>query len=160
MCHRHRSHRRDPDLSSESWDDVDRRRRRTRRASRRSADRSPGDRSSRRHRAARRRATARMSVAIHGVVFASVLAALLVIVGFRVVFLVAACWGVGLAVHAFVCGAAPRLRRRWIETELGRTPRDEEMSESERLVRRMGDDPREPRSLDIARDTLDELARS
>jgi len=179
MCHRRRSRRRarfDEDLERhEGRRRRDRHRgragRRTRREARRSPDRravsgrgrrSTGDA---RYRRARRRAGRRLSVAIHGVVFASVLLMLFVVAGSSVALIVGAAWGIGLSIHAFVCGMAPDLRRRWIEQEMGwrpdgHRPEGPPMTDGERLIVRMGDDPRDGRNADLARSTLAELAQA
>jgi len=138
---------------------------------------------------ARRRANARLSFYTHAVVWLCVCLMLLVVTRSpRAALIVAASWGVGLAIHGFVASVVPALRRRLLEEEIGRRVHDdvsrerraletrharslEDLSASiaheirnpvtaaRSLVAQMGEDPRAGENLEYARVALDELDR-
>ena len=57
----------------------------------------------------------------HFIAYASVLTLILVSSGnFRATFIVAAAWGIGIAIHYFSAVVAPGLRQRMIQDEVGR----------------------------------------
>ncbi len=73
------------------------------------------------YRLARRRANAKIRFLTHFVAYGSVLALILVSTrSIRVTFIVAAAWGIGVAIHYFTAVVAPGLRERLIEHEVGR----------------------------------------
>ena len=69
---------------------------------------------------ARRRANQRMGFVTHAVSYAATLGLLMVTTrSVRVVLIVALAWGIGLFCHYFWALAAPRVRDRWVEQEVG-----------------------------------------
>ncbi len=163
-----------------------RRRRRGRR--RRSAD--PAELEHRRRvRRARRRANVRLAFLTHLGTFAATLAILLVATrSIRIVMIVGLAWGIGVFIHYLWAIAAPRLRRRWVEDEVGvrsppavaserkrvgtRSRRSmEDLSASiaheirnpitaaKSLVQQMGEDPASAENLEYAELALSELDR-
>ena len=72
------------------------------------------------YRVAQRRANLKLSFLMHFVTYGSVCVMLLFVAGFRPAFIVALCWGIGLAVHYFGAVVAPQLRHRWVDQEVGR----------------------------------------
>ena len=171
---------------------VDRVRSRKRRSRRRGeeADLTPEERE---HRAmmrrARRRANQRIGFMTHFGVFVAALSLILVTTrNPRVVLIVALGWGIGLFSHYLWAMAAPRLRDRWVESEVGsRSERDvkkerrhvetrsrrsmEDLSASiaheirnpitaaKSLVQQMGEDPASNENLEYAGLALSELDR-
>ncbi len=162
-------------------------------ASRRSAARgrnrrqlSPEERA---YRDARRRANARIGFMTHFIAYVSVLALILVSShNLRATLIVAASWGIGIAIHYFSAVIAPGLRQRLIEDEVGRSVaqgvtqerRDastrherslEDLSASiaheirnpvtaaKNLVQQMGEDPVAPDNIQYANVALEELDR-
>ena len=166
-----------------------RHRRRESRGRGRSRRRQPVDPQRQALRAARRRANARARVYTHWVAYLSVLLLLVVTTrSVRVVAIVAAGWGIALAIHHFVGVVLPRLRRRWVEEEVGRDSAPvvdherrvveqrkvrslEELSASiaheirnpvtaaKSLVQQMGEDPTSASNVDFAQVALGELDR-
>jgi signal transduction histidine kinase len=150
----------------------------------------PAERRRRRQlRRARRRANQRIAFLTHAGSFAAVLTVLLVATrSVRIVMLVALAWGVGVFIHYLWAVAAPRLRDRWVEQEVGeRSARDvasqrravetrslrrvEDLSASiaheirnpitaaKSLVQQMGEDPASQENLEYAGLALSELDR-
>ncbi|MEZ4215214.1 MAG: HAMP domain-containing sensor histidine kinase [Myxococcota bacterium] len=143
----------------------------------------------RRLRDARRRAGRRAGFYTHFIAFATTLALLVVATrSARVVAIVAAGWGIGVALHYFGAILAPRLRQRWIDDELQRSAPSrvdaqrrrveqekvrslEELSASiaheirnpitaaKSLVAQMGEDPTSGENVEYARVALGELDR-
>lgn len=140
------------------------------------------------YRQAQKRASRKMGVVIHGLAWAFTLATVLVAWGFRVMFIVAFGWGIGLGIHAFVAIVAPQLRQRWVEKEVGRQVRQdvsherivtanrhvrslEQLSASiaheirnpitaaKSLVQQMGEDPVSSANIEFAQVALSELDR-
>jgi len=141
------------------------------------------------YRAARSRANRRAFFYTHGVAYLSTLALLLVATrSLRVVTLVAAAWGIALALHYFGVVVVPDLRRRWIDEELGRNAkpkvaaerRDHEerkvrsledlsasiaheirnpVTAAKSLVQQMGEDPTASDNVEFANAALGELDR-
>ena len=140
------------------------------------------------YRAAVAAANQRIGFMVHGVAFAATLIFLLFVGGFRVATIVALAWGIGLACHWFVAIAAPRVRKRIVETEVSeRLMRDvpqarraletqqakrvEELSASiaheirnpitaaKSLVQQMGEDPSSGDNVEYAGVALQELER-
>ena len=141
------------------------------------------------YRRAQKRANAMMRVVIHALVWAFTLATVLVATrSFRVMFIVAFAWGIGLAIHTFVALVAPQMRQRWVEREVGRQVRQdvsherrvtadrhvrslEQLSASiaheirnpitaaKSLVQQMGEDPVAAQNIDYAKVALGELDR-
>ena len=162
-----------------------RQRRRARKAERRRNE-TPEDRA---YRQAQRRANARAAYYTHLVAYGSTLAMLLVVTrSIRVVMIVAAAWGIAVALHWFGTMLVPKLRQQWIDEELGREARPrvdaerrdhaerkvrslEELSASiaheirnpvtaaKSLVQQMGEDPTADDNVDYARVALEELDR-
>ncbi len=138
---------------------------------------------------AQRRANARLSFYTHAVAWASVCIGILLITrSLRVAMIVAASWGIGLAIHYFTAVVSPRLRRRLIREEVGRqvdqgVDRERRAIESRNarsletlsasiaheirspitaaksLVQQMGEDPVARDNIEYARVALDELDR-
>jgi signal transduction histidine kinase len=74
------------------------------------------------YRDARRRANARIGFMTHFIAYASVLTLILVAShSFRSTLIVAAAWGIGIAIHYFSAIVAPGLRHRMVENEVGRS---------------------------------------
>ena len=104
-------------------------RRRRRESTGSGTSREPGARkrrelspSERAYREARRRANAKIGFLTHFICYASVLTLILVSArSFRVTFIVAAAWGIGIAIHYFSAVVAPGLRTRMINDEVGRS---------------------------------------
>jgi signal transduction histidine kinase len=175
-------HDRRPDRSSER-----RRHRRPRPGRSRKRDRelTPEERVLR---AARRRANQRMRFLTHLVAYGFTILMLLFLAGFRPAFIVALCWGIGLASHYFGAMVAPNLRQRFIDREVERevqrgVPEErrrvegknlrslEELSASiaheirnpitaaKSLVQQMGEDPASGENVEYAKVALDELDR-
>jgi signal transduction histidine kinase len=140
------------------------------------------------YREARRRANLKVGFFSHLVAYGAVCMFLLVVAGFRVAFIVALSWGIGIAFHFFGAHLAPDLRRRFIEREVSReiersAPRErrtiedrhvrslEELSASiaheirnpitaaKSLVQQMGEDPASVENVEYAKVALDELDR-
>ena len=141
------------------------------------------------YRRAQKRANAKVRVMIHGLAWAFTLATILVATrSFRVTFIVAFGWGIGLAIHAFVAVWAPQMRQRWVEKEVGRQVRQdvsherkvtanrhvrslEQLSASiaheirnpitaaKSLVQQMGEDPVASENIEFAQVALGELDR-
>ncbi len=140
------------------------------------------------YRVAQRRANLKLSFMMHLVTYGSVCTMLLFVVGFRTAFVVALCWGIGLAVHYFGAVVAPQLRRRWVDQEVGRQVSEsvsrerrvlegkhvqslEELSASiaheirnpvtaaKSLVQQMGEDPVASQNVEYAKVALEELDR-
>jgi signal transduction histidine kinase len=148
--------------------------------------RTPEDRA---YQLARRRANAKIRFLTHFVAYASVLALILVSTrSFRVTFIVAAAWGIGVAIHYFSAVVAPGLRERLIEHEVGRgvaqgVSRERQAAESRHersledlsasiaheirnpvtaaksLVQQMGEDSAASANVEYARVALEELDR-
>jgi len=124
----------------------------------------------------------------HAVPYAVVCSFLLLVAGFRAAFVVAVCWGVGLAIHYFFAIVAPGLRQRLVEQEvqervradLSKERRDLETRHSQRveklsasiaheirnpltaarsLVQQMGEDPAAGENVEYAQVALEELQR-
>jgi signal transduction histidine kinase len=138
---------------------------------------------------ARRRANAKIRFLTHFVAYASVLALILVSTrSFRATFIVAAAWGIGVAIHYFTAVVAPDLRERLIEHEVGRgvaqgvsRERQEAETRHERsledlsasiaheirnpvtaaksLVQQLGEDSASSENVEYARVALEELDR-
>ncbi|MCR9095997.1 MAG: HAMP domain-containing histidine kinase [bacterium] len=138
---------------------------------------------------ARRRANQRMGFVTHAVSYAATLGLLMVTTrSFRVVLIVALAWGIGLFCHYFWALAAPRVRDRWVEQEVGARSRTkvrrerrqvetrsrrsmEDLSASiaheirnpitaaKSLVQQMGEDPASDENLEYAGLALSELDR-
>lgn len=155
----------------------------------RSRRRQPLTPEERAYREARRRANAKIGFLTHGVAYLSVLALILVSSrSIRATFVVAAAWGIGLAIHYFSAVVAPGLRKRLIEDEVGRNvarsvtqARRAVASRHERsledlsasiaheirnpvtaaksLVQQMGEDPVSSRNIEYANIALEELDR-
>ncbi len=155
----------------------------------RSRRRQPLTPEERTYREARRRANAKIGFLTHGVAYLSVLALILISSrSIRVTFVVAAAWGIGLAIHYFSAVVAPGLRKRLIEDEVGRNvarsvtqARRAVASRHERsledlsasiaheirnpvtaaksLVQQMGEDPVSSRNIEYANIALEELDR-
>ncbi len=143
----------------------------------------------RRIRAARRRANQRLGFVTHFGSYLATLALLLVTTrSFRIVTIVALGWGIGVFCHYLWAMAAPRLRDRWIEAEVGarsakslKSERRQVESRSRRsledlsasiaheirnpitaaksLVQQMGEDPASNENLEYADLALSELDR-
>jgi signal transduction histidine kinase len=141
------------------------------------------------YRAARSRANRKASFYTHLVAYGSTLALLVVATrSLRVVMIVAAAWGIGLALHYFGLLVVPELRQRWIAEELGRNAKPkvdaerrdhverkvrslEDLSASiaheirnpitaaKSLVQQMGEDPTASTNVDFANVALGELDR-
>ncbi|MBW2423597.1 MAG: HAMP domain-containing histidine kinase [Deltaproteobacteria bacterium] len=156
----------------------------------REGDLDPAERRRRRQlRRAHRRANQRIAFLTHVGSFVAVLMVLLVATrSLRIVTLVGLAWGVGVFIHYFWAIAAPRLRDRWVEQEVGeRSARDvasqrravetrslrrvEDLSASiaheirnpitaaKSLVQQMGEDPASRENLEYAGLALSELDR-
>jgi len=140
-------------------------------------------------RRARRRANQRMGFATHALSYAATLGILVVTTRSpRVVLIVALAWGLGLFCHYFWALAAPRVRERWVEQEVGAQSRTrvkrerravetrsrrslEDLSASiaheirnpitaaKSLVQQMGEDPASNENLEYAGLALSELDR-
>jgi signal transduction histidine kinase len=138
---------------------------------------------------ARKRANLKGSFFAHFVAYMSTMVLLLVATrSIRVVLIVAAAWGIALALHYFGAVIVPDLRARWIDQELGRNVRPkvdaekrvveerkyrslEDLSASiaheirnpvtaaKSLVQQMGEDPMSGENVDYARTALGELDR-
>ena len=149
-------------------------------------DLTPEDRE---HRVAVRRANQRFGFLTHAGTYAATLVLLLVTTrSIRVVLFVGLSWGIGLFFHYVWSLAAPRVRDRWVEAEVGE--RSERGAKSERrhvetrsrrsledlsasiaheirnpitaaksLVQQMGEDPASDENLDFAGLALSELDR-
>ena len=130
-----------------------------------------------------------MGVMIHLLAWGFTLLTVLVATrSFRVMFIVAFGWGIGLAIHAFVAIAAPQMRQRWVDKEVGRQVRKdvsherrvtadrhvrslEQLSASiaheirnpitaaKSLVQQMGEDPVSGQNIEFASVALGELDR-
>lgn len=153
-------------------------------------DSTPEDREHHRAvRRARRRANQRMGFATHALSYAATLGILFVTTRSpRVVLIVALAWGLGLFCHYFWALAAPRVRERWVEQEVGAQSRTrvkrerravetrsrrslEDLSASiaheirnpitaaKSLVQQMGEDPASNENLEYAGLALSELDR-
>lgn len=161
---------------------------RRRRSSQRSRPRREMTAEEQAYKEARQAANARVGFGAHLVTFAATLLFLLVIAGFRTAAIVAMSWGIGLAAHAFVALAAPRIRGRIINREVSRrlqtdVPRErrnleadqsrrvEELSASiaheirnpitaaKSLVQQMGEDPGAHDNVEYANVAIEELGR-
>ncbi len=150
--------------------------------------RSPLTPEQRAYRVAQRRANLKLSFLMHFVCYGSVCVMLLFVAGFRPAFIVALCWGIGLAVHYFGAVVAPQLRHRWVDQEVGRQVHEsvtrerralegkhvqslEELSASiaheirnpvtaaKSLVQQMGEDPVANQNVEYAKVALEELDR-
>ena len=140
-------------------------------------------------RRARRRANHRIGFLTHFGTFVATLAIILVASrSFRVAAIVALCWGIGVFIHYLWAVAAPALRDRWVDDEVGaRSPRAvaserqqvetrsrrsmEDLSASiaheirnpisaaKSLVQQMGEDPRSLENVEYAEIALSELDR-
>lgn len=153
-------------------------------------DATPEEREHRRAvRRARRRANQRMGFATHALSYAATLGILTVTTRSpRIVLIVALAWGIGLFCHYFWALAAPRVRERWVEQEVGARSRTkvkrerrevetrsrrslEDLSASiaheirnpitaaKSLVQQMGEDPASNENLEYAGLALSELDR-
>lgn len=140
------------------------------------------------YRAARSRANRRIGWTVHALSYGSVLALILLASrSFRATLIVAAAWGIGLALHYFAALVAPGLRQRWIEEEMGHhvdrgvVKLDQKESANarslenlsasiaheirnpvtaaKRLVQQMGEDPVSRGNIEYARAALEELDR-
>jgi signal transduction histidine kinase len=151
--------------------------------------RQPATPEERAYRLAQRRANAKIGFLTHFVAYASVLALILVSSrSLRVTFIVAAAWGIGVAIHYFIAVIAPGLRSRLIAHEVGRSVAKgvtrerraaetrherslEDLSASiaheirnpvtaaKRLVQQMGEDSQSGKNVEYARVALAELDR-
>jgi len=140
-------------------------------------------------RRARSRANRRIGFLAHFVSYAAVLALILVASrSIRAVMITGLAWGIGVFIHYLAAVAAPRLRDRWVEDEVGaRSPRAvaserkkvetrsrrsmEDLSASiaheirnpitaaKSLVQQMGEDPASHENLEYAEVALSELDR-
>jgi signal transduction histidine kinase len=140
-------------------------------------------------RRARSRANRRIGFLAHFVSYASVLAIILIASrSIRAVMITALAWGIGVFIHYLAAVAAPKLRDRWVEDEVGaRSPRAvaserrkvgtrsrrsmEDLSASiaheirnpitaaKSLVQQMGEDPASEENLEYAEVALSELDR-
>lgn len=137
---------------------------------------------------ARRRATHRVVLLGHLLVFASVLALLLVVAGLVPAFVVGLAWGTLVLAHGYFFVVMPELRERLIadeiarhvETSVGRERRSlgEEharamyrlsasvaheirnpITAAKSLVQQIGEDPNAPRNAELARVAVEELDR-
>jgi signal transduction histidine kinase len=138
-------------------------------------------------REAHRRAERKVHFVRHLVTFVFVILFLAVVAG-RAALIVAFGWGIGLGAHFFSAVVAPRLRRRWIESEVDRqvgkrVHRERRSLEEEQLrsleelsasiaheirnpitaakslVQQMGEDPGSPEQVEYAKVALEELDR-
>ncbi len=163
---------------------ASRRGRRSRRKRSRSRDLSAEEQA---YREARRRAERKVRFARDLVGYVCVVGVLLLTLR-TVGVVVGVIWGIGLATRAFSQLAAPSLRRRWIEDEVGRqvhksVTRERESQEGQRvrsleelsasiaheirnpitaaksLVQQLGEDPGGPDNVEYARVALEELDR-
>jgi len=168
-----------------------------RRVQRREAGRGPGKKQAKKPgptaeeralREAQRAANRKISFLMHAVPYAAVCLFLLFVAGFRVAFIVAFAWGVGLACHFFAAMIAPGLRQRLVEEEVRHrlhadvhrerrsledehSRRLEELSASiaheirnpitaaKSLVQQMGEDPSSGENVEYAGVALEELER-
>ena len=166
--------------------------RRSRRNSRRknkSRGKAPLTAEERTYQRARSRANLKATFFTHLVAYLSTMLLLLVTTrSLRAVLVVAAAWGIGLALHYFGALVVPELRQRWIDQELGRNIRPkvaaekrvveerkfrslEDLSASiaheirnpitaaKSLVQQMGEDPMSGDNVDYAAVALGELDR-
>jgi len=163
--------------------------RRQHRRERRRQRREPLDPAARALRDAKRRANRKAGYYTHFTAYAATLGMLYVTTrSTRVVIIVAAGWGIGIALHYFAAILAPELRQRWIDEELRRSaPKrvTEERREVEQqkvrsledlsasiaheirnpitaaksLVAQMGEDPTASDNVEYARVALGELDR-
>jgi signal transduction histidine kinase len=137
---------------------------------------------------ARRRANAKLGFFFHLVPYLAVCFFLLVVVGFRVSFIVALFWGIGVFFHYFGVIVAPGLRERLVDREVNREVAQsvkrerrslegkharslEQLSASiaheirnpitaaKSLVQQMGEDPASRENVSYAKVALDELDR-
>ncbi|MEM9175599.1 MAG: HAMP domain-containing sensor histidine kinase, partial [Myxococcota bacterium] len=138
---------------------------------------------------ARRRANQRMGFLTHAMSYAATLGILMITTrSFRVVLIVALAWGIGLFCHYLWALAAPRVRDKWVEREVGARSRTkvkrerrevetrsrrslEDLSASiaheirnpitaaKSLVQQMGEDPASNENLEYAGLALSELDR-
>jgi len=140
------------------------------------------------YREARRAANARIGFISHAIPYAAVCFFLLLVAGFRPALIVAASWGIGIALHYFFAIAAPGLRQRLIQREVsqrvtGDVSRERRSLESEHarrveelsasiaheirnpitaarsLVQQMGEDPSARDNVEYASVALEELER-
>lgn len=121
------------DMDEEPWERASRRRRRQEaarkeaRQARREARRQGRHRDGRRpltpeeraYREARAAASRKVGFVSHAIAWGTVCFFLLAVAGFRVAFIVALAWGIGLASHWFGAMVAPAMRARIIEREVG-----------------------------------------
>jgi signal transduction histidine kinase len=139
-------------------------------------------------REARHAANRKIGFLMHAVPYAAVCLFLLFVAGFRVAFIVAFAWGIGLACHFFAAMIAPGLRQRLVEEEVRHrlhadvhrerrsledehSRRLEELSASiaheirnpitaaKSLVQQMGEDPSSGENVEYAGVALEELER-
>ena len=137
---------------------------------------------------ARKRANAQVGFMSHAVAYGAVCFFLLFVVGFKVAFMTAVAWGIGLASHFIGAFVAPELRRHYVSLEVERqvkhsAPRErrdleerhvrslEELSASiaheirnpitaaKSLVQQMGEDPSSAENVQYAKVALEELDR-
>ena len=139
-------------------------------------------------REARQRANRKIGFLAHAVPYAVVCSFLLVVAGFRAATVVAASWGIGLALHYFFALVAPDLRQRFLEQEVrqrvhagvraerrtlaGRHAQHLEelaagvaheirnpITAAKSLVQQMGEDPAATDNMEYAQVALQELER-
>ncbi len=137
---------------------------------------------------AERIAKKRVSFVGHAVTWGATIFFLLVTAGFEPALIVAAGWGIGLAIHGYYALVAVELRRRWVQAELAaianpaglppaRLPRSapkrsmEALSASiaheirnpitaaKSLVQQMGEDPKAAENVEYAKVAIEELDR-
>jgi signal transduction histidine kinase len=181
-------HRRDP--HSQTSPRHSKRSRRHRRRRQKRAERDPAEIEHRRIvRRARSRANRRIGFLAHFGSYVTVLAIILVASrSLRAAIIVALAWGIGIFIHYLAAIAAPKLRDRWVQNEVGaRSPRAvaserqrvetrsrrsmEDLSASiaheirnpitaaKSLVQQMGEDPASQENLEYAEVALSELDR-
>ena len=173
-----------------AWREAERLRRRDERRQRKRAQYTPEEREHYRAvKRARHRANHRMAFLTHAISYAATLGILVITTRSpRVVMIVALGWGLGLFFHYFWALAAPRVRDRWVEKEVGARSRTkvkrerqqvetrsrrslEDLSASiaheirnpitaaKSLVQQMGEDPASDENLEYAGLALSELDR-
>lgn len=139
-------------------------------------------------RKARSRANHRIAFLGHAIVYAGIIALLLVAAGPLVMAIVGLSWGVGLAAHGFFGVVAPLLRDRWVDDEVSRQVETSvgherrtlgegharEMHQlsaslaheirnpitaAKSLVQQMGEDPSSEQNVEYAKVAIEELDR-
>lgn len=189
MWHRERHEDEPTEDPSPRYLRKQRRARRNRRHKNKRRGRAPLTPEERAYQQARSRANLKASFFTHLVAYLSTMVLLLVTTrSVRAVMIVAAAWGIGLALHYFGALVVPELRQRWIDQELGRNVRPkvaaekrvveerkfrslEDLSASiaheirnpvtaaKSLVQQMGEDPMSGDNVDYAAVALGELDR-